>query len=240
MPYYLILALQAYCIYHAYKNRSDTYWFFIILFIPAIGSIIYLITQVFNRSDLDTIQNEITTIINPSKKLKDLESVLQFSETFQNRVNLADEYFKIKDYKNAVFHYEKSLEGNFKNDFYVSKRIIESYYQLGKFEKTVEYAEKINHQSSFEKSRAQFLYGMALEKLERYNEAETELRKTDLSFSNYEERLALSKFLISRNKTEDAKEILKEILSEYQHVSKPNKRTFQKFFNEATKLNSEL
>jgi len=240
MPYYLILALQAYCIYHAYKNKNNTYWFFIILFIPVIGSIIYLITQVYNPKDITILQDELTTIINPSKKVKDLEQTLKFSETFQNRVNLADEYLKVKDYENAILHYEKSLEGNFKNDLYVVEHLIESYYKSANFEKTIELAERINHQTSFEKSKAQFLYGLALEKLERYDEAEIELRKTDLSFSNYEERLALIKLLVNRNKINEAKEILTDILSESEHVSKQNKRSFQKYFIEAKKLNSEI
>lgn len=240
MLYYLILGLQAFCIYHAYKNKSETYWFFIVLFIPAIGSLIYLVTHVFNRNDLEGLQDELTTIINPSKKVKDLENVLNFSKTFQNRINLADEYFRIKDYNNAILHYEESLEGNFKNDSYVIEQLVESHFLAKDYKKTIEFAEKINHQSSFEKSRAQFSYGLALEKLERYDEAETELRKTDLSFSNYEERLALSKFLINRNKTEDAKEILDEILSESEHISKQNKRSFKKYFVEAEKLSNEI
>ncbi len=240
MPYYLILALQGFCIYHLYKNRNENYWFFVIIFIPVIGSIIYLITRVFNKNHIDVIQNEITTIINPTKKIKDLENALQFSETFQNRVNLADEYLKISDYNNAITHYEKSLEGTFKNDEYVTKQLIEAYYQIDNFSNVISYSEKINHHSNFTKSRSQFLYGLALEKLNKFDEAEIELRKTDISYSNYEERLSLIKFLVNRNKIDDAKEIINEILAESQHITSQNKRTNSRFFIEAEKLNNEL
>ena len=44
--------LQVFCIYHAYKNRKETHWYFIIFFLPIIGGIIYLVTQVFNKQDI--------------------------------------------------------------------------------------------------------------------------------------------------------------------------------------------
>ena len=44
-----------------------------IFFIPVIGSVIYIITQVYNKNDADKIQDEITSIINPTKKIRDLE-----------------------------------------------------------------------------------------------------------------------------------------------------------------------
>jgi hypothetical protein len=98
MFYYFIIALQVFCFYHAYKNKKNIYWYFILFFVPLLGCIIYLLTQVINKKDVTNISQEITTIINPTKKINDLEKVLQFSKTFQNRINLADAYSNNKDY----------------------------------------------------------------------------------------------------------------------------------------------
>ena len=114
MPYYLILILQGYCIYHAYKNGSAYYWYFLIMFLPVVGCVIYLVTQVYNRRDAEKIQEELVAVINPTKKIKDLEKRLQFSETYQNRVNLADALLDIKDYKNAITHYQEALKDSSK------------------------------------------------------------------------------------------------------------------------------
>ena len=70
---YLIVALQAFCIYHVIKNRNQYFWIFIIIFIPAIGSIIYLITQVYNKRDASIIKENLTSVLIPTKKVKDLE-----------------------------------------------------------------------------------------------------------------------------------------------------------------------
>ena len=118
MFYYLIVALQVFCIYHLYKNRNPIYWVFIILFIPVIGSIIYLFMQVYNKRDAAVITEEITSIINPTKKIKELQAKLEFSDTFQNKVDLADAYLETNDVEAAIKHYEMALEGRFQNDYY--------------------------------------------------------------------------------------------------------------------------
>ncbi|WP_308990494.1 hypothetical protein QLS71_003315 [Mariniflexile litorale] len=240
MPYYLILLLQGYCIYHAYKNRNAYYWYFLIMFIPVIGSIIYLITQVYNKQDAEKIQEEIVSVINPTKKIKDLEKRLQFTETYQNRVNLADALLDIKDYKNAIPHYLAALEDSSQNDFYVTNKLIEAYYGLKDYNKVILFAEKIQNQSEFKKSRAQFLYGLALEKLGNFEAAEANLRKIDIRYSFYNERLALAKFLISKDKATDAKEILEEIKIESQNMTSANKRIYRTTVQEVEKLLVEL
>ena len=240
MYYYLILALQGYCIYHLIKNKNSYYWIFLILFIPLIGSIIYIITQVFNKNDVENIQSEITTIINPTKKISDLEAQLQFSETFQNRINLADAYFEIKDFNNASTHYLALLKDNFKNDFYVIKQLIASYFELTDYENVLQYSEKIKNNSEFENSVTQFIYGLSLDKVGKIEEAEVELRKIDTRYSNYNERLILAEFLLEKGEKDDAKEILQEISIESQHMKKDNKRIYRATIIQVEKLLKEI
>ncbi len=240
MYYYLILALQGYCIYHLVKNRNSYYWIFLILFIPIIGSIVYIATQVFNKNDVEKIQSELSTIINPTKKVKDLEAQLQFSETFQSRVNLADAYFEIKDFSNASKHYQASLKDNFQNDFYVVKQLIASYFELNDYENVLLYSEKIKNNPEFEKSITQFLYGLTLDKLGRTEEAEVAMRKIDIRYSNYNERLILAEFLLGKGKKDDAKEILLEISIESQHMNKDNRRIYRATITQVEKLLKEI
>ena len=238
--YYLIIALQAFCLYHYYKNRGPYYWIFVILFLSALGCIIYLIMQVYNKRDAEKITNGLTHIINPTKKIKDLEKQLQFSESYQNRVNLADAYLEIKDYQNAIPHYLDALEDNSQNDLYVVKQLIEVYFNMNDCEQVIVYAEKIKDKSEFKKSRSQFLYGLALERLGKFEDAETNLRSIDIRYSFYDERLIFAKFLISRNKGDEAKDILEEIQTESQHMTKPNKRLYRVTMQEVETLLANL
>lgn len=240
MLYYVFIAFQGFCIYHLLKNRNSYYWIFLILFLPVIGSVIYLITQVYNKRNAEKITGEITHIINPTKKIKDLEKQLQFSETYQSRVNLADAYLENRDYSNAIPYYLEAIEGHPQNDFYVMKQLIEAYYNIEDFERVVFYAKKIKEHPEFKKSRSQFLYGLALEKLGEFETAENNLRAIDIRFSFYNERLVLAKFLISREKEAEAKAILEEIQTESQHMTKPNKKLFRATIQDVDKLLTSL
>ncbi|TGV01228.1 hypothetical protein EM932_16450 [Flavivirga rizhaonensis] len=236
MVYYLIIGLKVYCFYHIYKNNNSYYWFFIILFIPIIGCVIYLITQVYNKRDAKKITNEITHIINPTKKVKDLEKQLQFSESYQNRVNLADAYLEIKDYNSAIPHYLEALEDSSQSDFYVIKQLIEAYFNIEDCKSVILYVEKIKEHPEFKKSRTQFLYGLALERVGKLEEAEENLKQIDIRYSFYNERLIYAKFLLSRDKKEQAKEVLEDVHTESQHMTKPNKRIYRGTILEVEKI----
>ncbi len=240
MYYYIIIAFQAYCLYHMYKNRNSYYWAFLIFFVPLIGCIIYLVTQVYSKQDAEKITNEIAHVINPTKKIKDLEKRLEFSESYQNQVNLADAYLEIKDYNNGITHYLESLEDQSQNNFYATKQLIEAYFNTEDFEKVIYHVDKIKDHPEFKKSRTQFLYGLALERLGKMEAAETNLRPIDVRYSFYEERLTLAKFLISINKNDDAKEILNDINTESSHMTKPNKRLYRATILEVEQLLKEL
>ncbi len=235
-----ILILQMYCLYHVYKNKKDYFWYLLILMIPLFGAIIYLFTQVFNKTDLEKVADEIATIIVPSKKVKDAEKRLEFADTFQNRVALADAHFENGDYENASIHYEAALKGNFQKDFYVMTQMISAMSQSQNYEEVIRLAEEIKDKNEFKKSKAQFIYGLALDKLGRIEEAEKNLVFIDQRYSNYEERLMLAKFYHKNGKREKAIEILDEIISESQHMTSPNIRMYRQVITNVLKFREEL
>ncbi len=240
MPYFLIIALQGFCIYHAIKNRNEYYWYFLILFLPVIGSIIYLVTQVFNKKDLDVVQNEIVSVINPTKKVNDLKKQVEFADTFQNRIYLGDAFYEMGDYNSGIGEYEIALKGNYNQDTGVVKKLLEGYHQTNQFDKVIFCAEQINSRSDFRGSRSQFLYGIALEEKGRSKEAEENLKPIDQRYSNYKERYTLAQFLDKKGKTAEAKNILEEIILESQHMSKPNRNKYRGVVNDVKKLASSL
>ncbi|WP_378177383.1 hypothetical protein [Aquimarina sp. SS2-1] len=240
MPFFLIIALQAFCIYHAIKNRNEYYWYFLILFLPVIGCIIYLVTQVFKKKDLNVVQNEIVQVINPTKKVNDLRKQVEFADTFQNRVHLGDALYDIEDFNTGLGEYELAINGEYYQNPGVVKKLIEGYFQTNQFDKVIFCAEQIKSRSDFRGSRSQFLYGLALEQHGRADEAEENLRPIDQRYSNYKERYILAKFLIDKGEIIDGKEILKEIQIESQHMSKPNRNIYRGVVNDVNKLLASL
>ncbi len=224
MVYYFTIALQGFCIYHAYRNRSQYYWFLLIIFLPVIGSLIYLFTHVFSKKDIDKVQDELVSLVNPTKKISDLEKKFQFNDSFENKVALGDAYLEGGFFDAAIEKYKASLQGVFKNDFYVISNLIKAYFEKKDYIKVIEFAQRIIDKKEFKLSKTQFFYVISLEKIGRLDEAEENLNQMNIRYSNYEERVFLGHFLLRRNKEDLAKEIFEEILVEAQHMTKLNKR----------------
>lgn len=234
--YYLVIALQGYCLYHIYKNRKPYYWYFLVFFIPVIGPIIYFITNIYNKQDAEKIQQEITSIINPTKKIRDLEQALKFSDPYSNRIALADAYVENRDMPNAILNYEHTLGDIDQNDLYARQQLVLCYFQIEDYKNVLIQAEKIMDKTEFIGSKQQFCYGLALKQLGKIDEAEAQLRQIDRPYSNYHERLELAKFYLENSRNTEGKELLEEISSESQHMTKSNRRIYRDTINEVERL----
>lgn len=234
MLYYVLIAFQAFCLFHVYKSRNEYFWYIIIFFIPVIGGLFYIFTQVITKRNLTQLYNQITAFLDPSKKIRDLEKQLAFSDTFQNKINLADAHFEDKNFKKAIIYYEKALVGKFKNDPNTLNKILYCSFKEEQYEKVLACASKINIDTYFRNSIG--IYAVALEKCNYFDEAEIQFRKTDKRYCNYPERLEFSHFFIRRGKKDSAQIILKEIISEIENMTEINKRKYALIYKESNKL----
>lgn len=240
MYYYLIIAFQIYCVYHAYKNRSEWYWYLVIFLIPVIGCVIYLITQVVNKRDIDKVQEEVVTVFNPTKRIKELEKKVAFSDTFQSRINLGDGYLDVKEYPSAIEQYTTALQDQDAKDFYGNTRLIEALFKNEMYEDVITAAQLIENHPDFDASNSNMYYGLATAKTGDVEKAETLFKKINKRYSNYEERLILAQFLRDNGKTEDAIDLLEELKEEGAYLTKPNKRKYKTVFSDIAKLQKEL
>ncbi|PZX44464.1 hypothetical protein LX97_01482 [Nonlabens dokdonensis] len=238
--YYLTIALQIYCFYHAYQNRSELYWYAIIFFLPVIGCLIYVFLKIINKKDSNVIGEEITTAINPGKRIKDLIEKVEFADTFSNRLALADAYLQRKEYENALENYEVLLDGAHKNDTYLQEQLVITNYHLKNYESVIELAKPLKANSENRALKVIFYLGLSYKALDKFNNAEKNLRALDIRYSNYPERLVLAQFLLEREKVDDAKELVSELLSEHNYMSKPNKRIYRDTFMKVKKLSDTL
>jgi len=234
MLYYILIAFQAFCIFHVYKSRNENYWYFVIFFVPLIGSLVYLFSQVINKKNIKNTKNKLTDVVNPSKKLKDLEQKFLLLDTFQNKINLADEYKNQQDYNNAILYYEKALDGKFKSNSHIVNNLLKCYFEIKNYKKVVEYGKKIPLDTTFKGSICMF--AEALENCKYYEEAELQFRKTNIRYCNYGERLQLSEFLVRIDKQQEAKIVLKEIVSEIDNMIEINQKKHRIVYLESRKL----
>jgi hypothetical protein len=125
-----IILLQIACIIHAVRN-NNTGWIWIILFFPLIGSIIYIASEVrgVGRGGRK-LATQIADVVQPTRKLEALRAQLEHAPTVNNRLALAEELVRHKQYEEALSLYETS--GTHKDDPEVLKQRAIALFEMGR------------------------------------------------------------------------------------------------------------
>lgn len=221
--YYVVIILQAICVFHSIRSGNQSKWIWIIVFLPFIGSIVYIFTEVVKRRHVSAIQNTVVNMVNPGGRISDLEKQFKYSNTFVNRSALADAYLQNGMNEKAIELYEPGLTGIFQNNEHVIMQLIIAYYNVGRYEDVIRIAPKVSGSMNFSKTRNNLLYAFALEKTGRTNLVEKEYKAMNHRFSNYEARYNYGCYLLRQNRKEDAGLIFYDVVEEGQQMSRKEK-----------------
>ena len=231
--YYIIIGLQAICAIHCIRKGNQNKWIWLIIFLPFIGSIAYIFTEIFTPNEMQQVKSGVGAVFNPSGKIRRLQENLRFTDTFNNRIALADAYLEAGEADKAIELYEKSLTGTFVDNEQANMQLIVAYFQKKRFADLILVAKKIRHLPQFSRSRAHMLYAISLGYTNNDEAAEKEFELMKARFSNYESRYHYGLFLKKCSRNEEARKTFEEMLNEATHLSSNEKRNNRNWFNQA-------
>lgn len=231
--YYISVILQVICVLHCMRKGNQNKWIWIIVFLPVVGCIAYLFTEVITNRDVRNVQSGLGEIINPSGSIRKLEANLQFADTFANRMALADAYLAAGFTDKAIDLYERSREGAFEENEHLIAQLIRAYDAKRQYNDIIVLAKKIYNIPQFRGSHAHILYAKALEAGSKHAEAEKEFKMMGGRFSNYEGRYEYGLFLLRTNRHEEGRRMFSDMLSEASHLSPREKRFYRVWFAKA-------
>ncbi len=231
--YYLIVILQAICAIHSYRNGTLNRWIFIIIFLPIIGSIIYIYSEILSNSRVRKPNIDLGAVFNPGSKITKLENELKFTDTFANRVKLADAYLDAGQTDKAIELYNASLTGAFSENEHVLAQLVIAYFDKEQYDEVIRIAKKIYKLPQFTRSKAHILYARALENTGNAEAAENEFKLMKGRYSYFGPRYEYGLFLIRADRLEDAQQVFEDMLNEEQHLGSMEKRTNRVWFAKA-------
>ena len=235
-----ILILQAICLYHAYKNNTQQMWFWLIIFFPVVGCLLYLYNNFASRRNIKTLAEGVKGVVNSNYRIEQLEKELRFSDTVNNKVNLADAYVGVHRYEEAVQLYSSCLQGFMADDPTLRMKLLHTHYQNNDYEAAINYGLALEQEKTFKNAEERALYALALYHTGRTEDAEKVFEELDKSFTNYPQRLEYARFLFAINKTEQCKEKLAEMLAEFEHMDSMEKRLKRDTIREVRYLYNEM
>lgn len=231
--YYLPLILQAICAIHCFRRGTQQKWIWLIVFLPVVGSLVYLYSEVLTRRNVNNFKSGGVALFNSGVSVKKLEENLRFSDTFANRIALADAYLAKHETHKAIELYEKSLTGAFSENDHVLSQLITAYATEERYDDVIRTAEKLRlaNDKKFNRSAAHLLYADALEYTGQTTAAEKEYQLMKGRYSHFEHRFKYGQFLQRAGRNDEAANIYTDILEEAAHLSAAERKSAQTWVN---------
>lgn len=228
--YYISIGLQAICVIHCMRRGNQQKWIWIIVFLPVVGCIAYIFTEMVSRRQISDVQEGVGVVFNSVGRIKRLEDNLRFTDTFNNRIALADAYIAAGQTDKAIALYEQSMTGAFTENELLLTRLITAYYKVERYADIIPLAQKLYKSVTFARSRAHILYTLALENTGRHDLAEKEFATMKARFSNFEARYNYGMFLRRAGRDGEAKTTFTTMLEEAPHLSRRERRSSSHWF----------
>lgn len=222
--YPLVLILQGYCIYHAYKHQKEYYWYLIVVFLPILGSLAYLYVNFGSRVNIDSVTESIKEVVNSDYEVEKLLKEAKYSDTIANRIKLADSYASKGKYLPAISLYESCLVGYNADDLKTSEKLMVAKYFMNDYQGVVEHGDKLNELPSFRNSESRIVYAWSLAHIGNSEKAEEVFKAMNANFSNYVHRAEYAKFMIENNRSHEAREMLLQLEDEIVHMETGEQR----------------
>lgn len=238
--FYIMLALQGFCLYHAYQSRTDQKWYYLIIFIPYIGCFIYLYDAFYNRRSVTQVTEVLKQAVNSNYRVEQLEKEAQFNNSATNNIRLADAYIEIGRYSEAADLYDNCRVGFLADDESLRRKLLKARYLNGEFDKCVALGEELLSVKEFKNSEERIGLALALHKLGKTEQARKHFEDMNRTFTNYVQREAYCQFLISTNDLPAARELASELAGEFEMMKGPERRIHRNVIRQISDLQQSL
>ena len=108
------MALTGFCLWHILSRRRESYWLWVILCFPGVGSLVYLIVEVWPELRGRGVGRRLPR--GGARRVRALELETALLDTVDNRLKLAEAYKETGADAKAAAQYEACLKGQHKDD----------------------------------------------------------------------------------------------------------------------------
>lgn len=238
--FYPLIALQAFCIYHAYKTRSDQKWYWMIILFPVIGCLIYLYEAFYSRKTVTELAEGLKQVVNSNYQIERLESALRFSNNAKNQMDLADAYLAIGRKSEAITLYEECLSGYMSDDTTLKMKLLHAFYLNDQFTECIGLGEQLQRDKSFRNAPERIALALAYHQVGQTDQARREFEAMDSPYSNYEHRASYAQHLMGTGEVELARQKVSEMEYEIETMKSIERKTHREAITKIKELSRQL
>lgn len=213
-----VLILQGFCLFHSYKNNTHQKYYWLIIFVPLVGSLIYLYLNFYRKSMIEDVSDGLKGVINSNYHVEKLERETKFTDTMSNKKQLAKQYLNKGRVVEAIDLLKSCLVGIHADDQEINKMLIQAYFVQKDYENCIKAGENVKNDYTFSNAEEKALLAWSYFFMGDAEKAETIFKSQDGLFSNYFQRLEYAKYLHHNQRTPDALNKLDKMIDEIDHM----------------------
>ncbi|HTP78173.1 MAG TPA: tetratricopeptide repeat protein [Rhizomicrobium sp.] len=211
------LALIVICVVHAVRRGNVFPWIYIIVFLPGIGSLIYIaieiIPELMRGRAAARLKSGAAAAIDPNRSFREAHRAAELVGSVDSKRALAEQYMARGAYGDAVEIYRATAVGQFKDDPALLMGLARAQFMNGDPAGAQVSLDALQAADpNFVSGEAHLLYARALEGQGKNDEAIAEYRRVVPYFSGEEARARFAMLLDKTGAHDEAREVYREIL----------------------------
>ncbi len=226
----IIFAIDIAMAFHAVKTGRFMPWFYVIMFLPGIGSLAYFIMELLpewmGSPDGQKTRARISKTLDPEKTYRALKTEVEIANTIANRAALAQECLALGRHDEAWAQYDAIL-GMYLGDepaYMVGRARAE--FGLGRFADALATLEEVRRRwPDWQSGDGHLVYARALEEEGRVAEAVDEYRALSNYYAGAEPRVRLGLALRRLGRESEARTVLADVIRQMSRAPKYARKT---------------
>jgi len=213
----LEILLQIALAIHAYRTGRMNPWLWIILFLPGIGSLLYLILEVapelLSGRTANKMKRGLVATVDPGRDYRALAREVEIAPTVHNRLRLADECIRLGRTEEASTLYEQSATGLHAADPAVLGGLARARFATGDLEGARAALDALRAENpDWRAADVQLLYARIMEGQGQTQEALAALRALAATYPGEEARCRYAELLVRVGQDNAARAEYREII----------------------------
>jgi hypothetical protein len=244
-----VIAIQVMTLLHVIKTGRTQPWLFVVIFLPLVGSIVYLIAEVLPEvaatRQAQGAAGAMRERLDPERRLRELREAAAQFDTPQARAKLAEEYERLDRLPDAIETYRGAMTGLFADDpdlqfaltsalFAAAERGIEPWAAA-----RAEWDRLDRHDPKFRPKDRSLMKARLLHAEGAVDEAGRIYADLNAGYSSIEMRVRYAHFLYTQNRIDEARALLASVLKEEQRAQ-PHVRNMNAFWYEQARTAMEV
>ncbi|HEY8698611.1 MAG TPA: tetratricopeptide repeat protein [Rhizomicrobium sp.] len=213
----LPILLQIICVVHAVRNGRVFPWIYIIVFLPLVGSIVYIAMEVvpdlLGSRGAHKIKTGVARTVDPNKDFRQAMREVEMVGSVDAKRALAEQLMQRGQYDEAVELYNSALQGHFRDDPVLWLGLARAQFLKGDgaaAQAALDELQKVD--PKFGSADAHLLYARALELQGKDAEALAEYEKLTRYYPGEEARARYAQLLQKTGATEQSRSVFSQIL----------------------------